>query len=119
MANNYTQATVTPYLPRAAFTDKQLEALAEQGFTYEQDGDELYFYLEDGLCESEDSYYYIFQKVCRDLDIPEVVIEGAFTCDKLRPGEFGGFIIRITKDNIQEGGTGSLLEQFRQEHTTK
>lgn len=43
----------------------------------------------------------------------EIIIEGAYTCSKLRQGEFGGFVTRITKDSIQHGGTYTMLQEMR------
>ncbi len=57
----------------------------------------------------------IFQSILRKKDYKEkeIVIMGAFTCDRLRMGEFGGFVTRITKDSIQHNGTYQMLEQMR------
>lgn len=57
----------------------------------------------------------IFQSILNKPDCKEkeVVIMGAFTCDKLRQGEFGGFVTRVTKDSIQHSGTYQMLEQMR------
>jgi hypothetical protein len=36
-------------------------------------------------------------------------------CDKARQGEFGGWIVRITKDRIQQGGTSQTLSDWRED----
>jgi len=57
----------------------------------------------------------IFQSILkkRDCEEKEIVIMGAFTCDKLRMDEFGGFVTRITKVSIQHSGSYQMLEQMR------
>lgn len=120
MANNYTQATVYPELSKTLFTEQDLETLQENGFSFDEaHGDELYFYVEEGFDEDETAH--IFQKAIErsknsdEVDpVEEILIEGAFTCSKMRPGEFGGFVLRITEDNVQGGGTGLLIDMFRQ-----
>ena len=84
------------------------------------DGDSAYESVEgedDKLSElySKWSAYSIFEAIISRSEgkITEVVIEAAYTCDKLRMGEFGGSIHRITADSVQEGGTNQLLYWFR------
>lgn len=48
-------------------------------------------------------------------DIEDVCVMGAFTCDKLRPGEFGGWVTRITRDSVQHDGTHTAFERMQQE----
>ncbi len=57
----------------------------------------------------------IFQSILKKkgCEEKEIVIMGAFTCDRLRMGEFGGFVTRITNDSIQHNGTYQMLEQMR------
>jgi len=50
------------------------------------------------------------KKTCEET---EIVIMGAFTCDKLRMDEFGGFVTRITKDAIQHNSTYQMLTEMR------
>ena len=70
---------------------------------------------DDTDSESELTSETIFRAILRKqgCEIDEIVIMGAFTCDKLRPGEFGGFVTRITKDKIQQSGTYQILEEMR------
>lgn len=70
---------------------------------------------DDTDSSSELSSANIFQSILNKPDCKEkeIVIMGAFTCDKLRQGEFGGFVTRITKDLIQHSGTHQMLEQMR------
>lgn len=119
MANNHTQATVYPELHKSLFTQEELDTLGENGFSYDEvNSDELYFYIEDGFDEDETAH--IFQKAIErsknsdEVDpIEEVLIEGAFTCTKMRAGEFGGFVLRITEEDVQGAGTDRLIEMLR------
>jgi hypothetical protein len=47
--------------------------------------------------------------------IGDICVMGAYTCSKMRPGEFGGWVIRIDRDNIQYGGTYHLLNRMREQ----
>lgn len=120
MANNYSPCTVTPDLPKDLFTEEELESLAAHGFTYhENSNNTLYYYSEEGFSEAEDEDdtdpFEVFQRALkRSTDIDEIVIEGANYCSKMRPGEFGGYLIRITKDDVQLGSTQWILELFRE-----
>lgn len=132
MANNYTQATVSPTnIPESLFTEKELEQLDYLGFSYQKnrDSDTLYFFVEEGFVESDEdedgievNAFKIFQEIItRSLETPaveslrKVVIEGAYTCSKMRPGEFGGFVVRVTKDNVQFSSTDQMLRLMREE----
>jgi hypothetical protein len=46
--------------------------------------------------------------------IPEIVAEGAFYCDKMRQGEFGGYVFRVTPEGVQAGCTGDILRLMRE-----
>jgi len=35
-------------------------------------------------------------------------------CDKARPGEFGGWVTRITEDKIESSGTSQILADWRE-----
>ena len=50
-----------------------------------------------------------------DPDTPYVTIEGAYTCSKLRPGEFGGFAWFITEDSYDCSGTQLWIHEKEQE----
>ena len=45
--------------------------------------------------------------------LEELVVMGAFTCSRMRAGEFGGWVVRITRDNIQASDTYTVLEAMR------
>jgi hypothetical protein len=140
MANNYTQPTI----PATLVTDVELDLLSRAGFEVHSYKDsngsclEHYLTVEEGFVydfdewleelyegELKDVQYEnisdIFQAIIsrsleseEDEDIDEFVIKGAYTCSKMRPGEFGGFVIRITADNVQEESTETMLERFRE-----
>jgi hypothetical protein len=116
MANNYQQATVEPTnLLKDLFTEEDLRILALSGIEWEDNGDSYYFFAPEFLCEDGDhsrTYCDVFQDGIRRShgNVEEVVINGASTCSKMRPGEFGGFVIRISKNEIQSASTSEMLE---------
>jgi hypothetical protein len=82
------------------------------------------FINENGEDDSDDyvsgqfSYVSIFQKILKKPEcasIEDICIEGAYTCDKLRPGEFGGWVCRITRDSVQYDGTSAAFERMKKE----
>lgn len=126
MANNYTQATVSPDLPASLFREAELEALESAcGQCCERDGESLYFFAAECFCErGEDRDGFgvdglaLFQEKLRQLDpaaYPHIAIHGAATCSKMRPDEFGGFAIFITREEIRSQSTWQWLAE--QEHS--
>lgn len=129
MADNYSEATVSPCIPAEAVTPRDLAQLARCGLEWEGE-EELYFFAPNGIWESEDGMhdgddaadderdaYMVFQEVLARLPdtVEAIEIEGALSCSKMRPGEFGGFCVYITRDQIRFGGTGQLLREFAQQ----
>lgn len=47
--------------------------------------------------------------------IGEVCVMGAFTCSKMRPGEFGGWVMRITRETVQYDGTYGIYRRMQEE----
>lgn len=45
--------------------------------------------------------------------IQDFILEGAWWCSKNRQGEFGGYVVRITRDNIQSASTNSIVNDWR------
>ena len=45
----------------------------------------------------------------------EIVIMGAFTADRMSPGDFGGYVVRITERVLQREDTYSALARMRDE----
>jgi hypothetical protein len=127
MANNYYQATVTPYLPASLFSEAELESLAYPcGLCVHRCGDELYFDADEGFREEgEDADgadingLSLLQAKLRQLDAaryPSIVIQGAATCSKMRQDEFGGFAHFITRAEIRSVSTWQwLYEQAQQD----
>ena len=119
MANNYTQATVEPTdLSKALFTEEDLHILECSGMEWEDNGDSYYFFASEFLCEDDDhsrTYIHVFQDSIRRSrgSVKEVVIHGASGCTKMRPGEFGGFVIRITENTFQSATTDEMLLLMR------
>jgi hypothetical protein len=122
MANNYNQATISPALPAVLFSQQELQALeAACGLESEEQGDDLYFFAGDFFCEEgegDDGQAVDCLALLRDklgqLDetqYPHIVIHGASTCSKMRPGEFGGFVHLITRDRVQSWSTWHWLEE--------
>lgn len=86
---------------------KLLEYIQEHG------SDEL-----DSYISSEFHWQYIFQEILKKPEcegIEDICIEGAYTCDKLRPGEFGGWVCRITRESVQSDGTSAAFERMKKE----
>ncbi len=120
MANNYYQATVWPELPASLFSEVELQSLAcACGLQHERSHDRLYFFAEECFCEEGDDLndqrlncLEILQAKLRLLDpaaYRHIAIEGAASCSKMRPGEFGGFAYFITRDAIRSVSTSEWL----------
>ena len=120
MADNFNQATVSPPLPASLFGEADLESLSTAcGLSFERHGDELYFFAEASFSEDgEDEegeavdVLALLQAKLRQLDAatyPHITIQGAFTCSKMRPEEFGGFAHVITRNGVRSLSTGQWL----------
>lgn len=125
MANNYYQATVSPDLPAALFSDEELRSLKfDCGLSCEKIEDSLYFFAEEYFCdqaEGEDGFGVdcpgLLQEKLLKLDpeaYPHISIQGAATCSKMRPDEFGGFAYFITRDTVRYTSTWQWL--YEQAH---
>ena len=126
MANNYTQATVSPDLPASLFSESELDALAACGLSHESDGESIYFFADEFFREEDDgedgepvNCIMLLKsklKLIDPADTPYIVIEGAATCGKMRQGEFGGFAYFITREEVRFISTwGWVDEQSRKE----
>jgi hypothetical protein len=70
--------------------------------------------FDEGIPSWENILQHILRKPeCQGID--EIVVMAAYTCSKMRPGEFGGWVTRITRDRIQSEGTRSMLDRMRKE----
>ncbi len=118
MADSYTQATVEPFIPDSVCGIDRLELLETAGFQSEEvfgEPTRRYFFAENGINEydiddNEIDYVSVFQQMLKEAGLEELFIVGAFICSKMRPGEFGGFVTRITPDTVQHGNTYTLQE---------
>lgn len=138
MANNYQQATVTPEdIPADAITDEERDVLEHSGFTVEEHNNKLYIYAEEGFVLDDSPEFIedetkeitaedVFDRLLSRLpEIKDIVIEGSYTCSKMRPGEFGGFVYRFSRETetvddvqvkypkVQFADTSMLTEMMR------
>ena len=120
MANNYTRATISPELPKDLFNTSELRSLkAACGISGQPHGGTLYLYAEDWFSETgnddegrEVNCAILLQEKLHQLDpqhYPHITIEGSSACDKMRPGEFGGFAYFITRAEIRYMSTWEWL----------
>jgi hypothetical protein len=121
MANNYTDASISPPLPASLFSQAEIESLeAACNVVCHRDGDALHLFGE--MCfstEGEDeegrevNLLTLLQSKLRQLDAaayPHITIQAACYSDKKRPDEFGGFAYLITRDQIHSISTWEWLE---------
>lgn len=114
MANYYTSATVTPYLPRDVFIDKEVKELEEAGFTFypchgKNEEGLVYLYCEE-YCGDEgmDVLFEVLKRLPEE-EYPYIYLEAACTCSKMRSDGFGGFAWFITRNGPDWIGTGSWV----------
>ena len=125
MANNYAPFTIDP--TDIKLTDEMLKVLDMCGMEHNPNEAGHYLYSTDGI--DLERYWFEDEPDCPDwakemnplqvLDyirktnnLPYIQIAGAFSCDKMRPGEFGGFEYLLTADGIKFMSTGELLNKF-------
>ena len=125
MENNYAPFTIEP--TNIKLTDEMLKVLDMCGIEYEPNDGGYYLYSADGI--DLEGYWFEDEPDCPDWakemnpllvlnyireanDLPYIQIAGAFYCDKMRPGEFGGFEYLFTNDGLEFLGIGELLVKF-------
>ena len=136
MANNYSLCTVSPNVPKDAkcnveqllLNEHVLEVLEDMGVEEEEFEDWIhlwtalggshaknsdgstYLYAEEG---SGDGLISLLLQLCFDNQdtIPYLLVGEAWYCSKMRPGEFGGTGIFVTKDGSEGMSTDWWLEQ--------
>jgi hypothetical protein len=122
MANNYSQATLTPDLPATLFDEEELTLLETAcGLTFERYDENIYFFADQCFREEGDDEdgetvdcLALMQQKLRQLDpiaYPHIAIQGAATCSKMRPDEFGGFAYLITRTDVRSISTWEWLHQ--------
>lgn len=116
MADYHTTATVTPYLPRDAFTDEETEMLEEAGFTSmpctgPNEKDLVYLYCEEYCGDEATDVFDAVLKRLPEKEYPYIYLEAACTCTKMRSDGFGGFAWFITRQRVDWIGTGSWVAQ--------
>ena len=128
MANNYASGTFEPFIPKHLFTEADLNLLDSLGITANSvhDADDVLYLFNEDYCTTgyletetgekevtEDDLYALLQEVIRRSNgsLKWISHEQAYTCDKMRRGEFGGSAVFITADDIQYHGTSSWLER--------
>ena len=120
MANNYSQAAISPALPASLFSEAELQSLAVAcGLSCERCGMNsisslrLAFSIGERMTKATASIaLHCCKQKLRQLDMtayPHITIHGASTCDKIRPDEFGGFAYVITRDDIRSLSTWQWL----------
>jgi len=114
MADYYTQATVTPYLPKNKITGQEMNKLEEYGFTIyknlgKADEGSIYLYTDEFMDEAAAEVLAGILKRLPEKEYPYIYIEAAITCTKPRSDGFGGFACFITRDKIDWVGTGSWI----------
>lgn len=69
------------------------------------------------LTGPDEDFTKMFQDIVRRSDtLDEIVVTAAFTCTKMRPGGFGGSVMRITANAIQYASTVDMLADLRNAH---
>lgn len=127
MANNYAQGTFEPEIPHNLFTPSDLEIMDVLGLSVDKGPDGLAYLYNDGFCTAgyikleggsekevcEDDLYAMLQEVIKrsNGELAYITHEQAYTCDRMRQGEFGGSAVIITADDVQYHGTSSWLQR--------
>lgn len=123
MADLYEHAIVSPELPASLFSNDELESLCSAC--------DLHYFEHDGLLDFYASYFAsegedhngctvncidIFQAKLKQLDetaYPAIVIEGAFTSNKMRSKYFGGFAFFITRTEVRDTTTSNWIDNLK------
>src|SRR5262249_12867302 len=112
-----------PDLPAHLFSESERDALAACGLSHECEGGTIYFFADEFFREEdhgEDDDGRIVNcvtllqsklKLLDPADTPHIVIEGAATCSKMRPGEFGGFAYFITREEVRFFATWQWVDE--------
>lgn len=131
MADNYQMLTIQPSIPKSLFTEKELDILVTFGINWEGPDEDLYFFSEEYSASGyedveegdktetidydEDKVIEIFQNAIKRSEgkIDHVYLMGACTCSKMRPDEFGGWLLWITADSSEFWSTWERLRELQ------
>ncbi len=127
MANSYCQATLEPLIPADLMTQDIRQLLAAFGFSFAEADQGVYCYADEysslGYNETTGDYDIDIQPILQNLiahsgnRLKYIAIEGAFTCSKMRPGEFGGFAIFVTERAAHYANTTQWIGDCKQSLT--
>lgn len=142
MPDNYCSGTVSPTLPVTAVTNLARAVLMDWGFSldFNLEKESVYLSFDDSLApdvsvtqELLDIYAsdplmsdafvagaaphwsVILQSVLRlpECDtITHIAVEAAEWCSRMAQGEFGGWAYCITREKIQSGSTGDMIDDM-------
>lgn len=118
MANNYIQATIQPDIPKDLVTTRLMELAAQLDINYEVDPSGAHYFFNsdwvgsDNGVDEQDFYDELQQiiKLSRGR-IKYFQVEMAFTCDRMKSGEFGGSAVFITREEIKFMATSQWLSE--------
>ena len=134
MANNYSEGTMTPYIPASLIKEgTDLYRLIHEGsledkdgypmsIGYDLDGDAYYFYANEDVGYFSNEVAEIFQKFLRTIPVdtmPYIIFEEAYTCSKMHQGEFGGAAWFITRKSIRCQGTSSWIAKMEEQYKNR
>lgn len=129
MANNYTQVTMEPFLPVNIMTEEEEQILKSFGFMSElADKDTNYWFAGDysssGMIEtsdadilsfSDDDLACLFQSLIERSNgrLKYICLHAACTCSKMRPDEFGGWVMFVHENGVERSSTWEMCAKFR------
>ncbi len=144
MSNSYCMATVEPTIPSQLLTELDKQVFKLLGATIEEHDGECYIFFTDGVWLLLDNYMdeelseyavtdedkeFVKSIIENDYSVQEILqvilnrpnintrtftVMGSFTCDKMRPGEFGGWVSLVSADNILTESTHSMLYKMKE-----
>ena len=131
MADMYTQVTITPSIPKDLLPEGHLKFLNGYGIRWEDDHGKWYLYADEYSASSfedvgddgervekehgEDELVALFQNVIKKSkgELKYVYLHAGCICSKMRPDEFGGWVIFITKKSHHWMGTWDFIEKMK------
>ena len=132
LADYYTQMTVQPEIPEDLLTEAELDFLARFGIEAEKIGHRKLYYLyaaeydttgydyDEGGDGDEDELIEFCQALIKSSKgrLKFIYFEFAYTCNRMRPGAFGGGAYFITATGFQFVSTSQwLMERVNEVET--